>query len=73
MGLPIEVASSEYEEHPRGRVVFDRRAERFIIYADQKLQVKAITDDVKALFAIVDRNCLVRSDSHYATGRWSAF
>ncbi|ATI80956.1 hypothetical protein [Sphingobium yanoikuyae] len=72
MGLPIEIASSDYEEHPRGRVVFARRAERFIIYADRKLQVKAIIDDIKELFAIVDRNCVVRSDSHYITGRWSA-
>jgi len=68
MGLPVEIAASEYEEHPRGRVVYDRRAEQFIIYADRKLQKRLIIDDIKASFGITDRTCMVRSDSHYVSG-----
>lgn len=65
MGLPIEIASSEYEEHPRGRVVFDRRAEKFIIYADRRLQKATIISDIVELFAIGGHSHIVRSDSHY--------
>ncbi|AMK16832.1 MULTISPECIES: hypothetical protein [unclassified Sphingobium] len=65
IGLPIEIVSSEYEEHPRGRVVFDRRAEQFIVYADRRLQKAAIISDIAELFAIGGHPHIVRSDSHY--------
>ena len=36
--VPETVAFSEYEEHPRGRVVFHSPSQTFIIYADRRLQ-----------------------------------
>jgi hypothetical protein len=32
------VRSYEYEDWPRGRIVFDRARDLFILYADRKLQ-----------------------------------
>ena len=36
--VPETVAFSEYEDHPRGRVVFHSASKTFIIYADRRLQ-----------------------------------
>jgi hypothetical protein len=38
-GLPTVIAWHEYEHFPRGRAVFDTTTQRFILYADRKLQV----------------------------------
>jgi hypothetical protein len=35
--LNFLVRSSEYEDWPRGRIVFDRSRQLFILYADRKL------------------------------------
>ncbi len=37
------VRSYEYEDWPRGRIVFDRARDRFILYADRKLLAPAMT------------------------------
>lgn len=67
IGLPMEIATTEYEDHPRGRVVLDRRTDRFVIYADRRLQKAAIIADIKDCFAIAGKASIVRSDSHYVT------
>ena len=67
IGLPTEITTTEYEDHPRGRVVFDRHADRFVIYADRRLQKAAIIADIKDCFAITGKASIVRSDSHYVT------
>jgi hypothetical protein len=33
-GLPVEIKSTEYEHYPRGRVVYEKPSETFVIYAD---------------------------------------
>lgn len=38
-GLPVEIKSTEYEHYPRGRVVYEKPSETFVIYADARLQV----------------------------------
>ena len=37
-GLPAVVSGSEYEEFPRGRVVYNVPGTLFTIYADRRLQ-----------------------------------
>ena len=64
-GLPAEIADSEYEDHPRGRIVYDTQTERFILYADQRLQTPAFLGRVITAFSLPAEQNLVRSDSHY--------
>ena len=66
-GLPTIIAWQEYENFPRGRVVFDTCSRRFTVYADPKLQT------ANTLYQILDALNLglplsdVRSDPHYRT------
>lgn len=66
-GLPVELAFHEYEDFPRGRVVYWPEEQRFAIYADRKLQNKEFITRIAAEFHIGDNTYTVRSDSHYQT------
>jgi hypothetical protein len=44
------VRSYEYEDWPRGRIVFDRSRDLFIIYADRKLQTPDIIARIETQF-----------------------
>lgn len=63
--LPTAIAWSEYEEHPRGRLVFDPGADLFTLYADRRLQAPAIVAGIVAAFGLEGARVVVRSDSHY--------
>ena len=64
-GWPIESAFYEYEAFPRGRVVYRLRDEKFIIYADRRLQCQTFIKAVIACFQILEAACIVRCDEHY--------
>lgn len=64
-GLPVEIASSEYDVHPRGRVVFDALPTRFFLYADRRLQTQSCVASVICAFGLAHSEVLVRSDDHY--------
>lgn len=66
-GFPKAIAWHEYEDFPRGRVVYHRQTERFIIYADRALQSDAMVDRLLEAFRIPRLACDVRSDAHYRT------
>jgi hypothetical protein len=38
LGLPRQIASTQYDDWPRGRVVYEKPGRRFVIYADRRLQ-----------------------------------
>lgn len=38
-GLPTAICRTEYEKHPRGRIVYERSADLFVIYADPRLPI----------------------------------
>lgn len=65
MGLPVEVAITEYEAHPRGRVVYNRLTQQYTVYADRRLQGAKTVQEIAELFGIADCTFNVRSDSHY--------
>jgi hypothetical protein len=65
MNLPVLIASSEYDSSPRGRLVFDRTRELYVVYADQKLQ--STIDDIVDRFGLVGSRTVVRSDAHYVS------
>lgn len=64
-GYPNPIASTEYDEWPRGRIVYEAPSRRFVIYADRRLQQPAIIDAVTAAFGLSAAEVIVRSDSHY--------
>lgn len=63
--LPLEILSSEYDEHPRGRIVFDRRAGHFLLYADRRLQTANRLGQIKRAFGLGNATVKVLSDPHY--------
>jgi hypothetical protein len=67
-GLPEAIAWYEYEDCPRGRVVHHRQDQRFILYADRRLQTPAHIAAIKTCFALTDQPTTVQSDAHYSTG-----
>jgi hypothetical protein len=67
-GLPVEIKSTEYEHYPRGRVVYEKLSETFVIYADARLQVPEVTSKIMQAFQLEGQSSVVvRSDSHYRT------
>lgn len=64
-GYPDRIASTEYDEWPRGRIVYETPARRFILYADRRLQQPAIIDALKTAFGLHQAEVIVRGDSHY--------
>jgi hypothetical protein len=59
------VRSYEYEDWPRGRIVFDRSHDLFIIYADRKLLTTATIARLKTHFLLPTERIEVQSDFHY--------
>jgi hypothetical protein len=59
------VRSYEYEDWPRGRIVFDRARDLFILYADRKLLTPATIARIKAQFHLPAGHTEVQSDWHY--------
>jgi hypothetical protein len=55
----------EYEEWPRGRIVFDRVKEHFILYADRKLMPPGTISQIQSRFALPPAKTNVETDFHY--------
>jgi hypothetical protein len=59
------VRSYEYEDWPRGRIVFDRTRDLFLLYADRKLLTPATIARIKTQFHLPQERTEVQSDFHY--------
>jgi hypothetical protein len=59
------VRSYEYEDWPRGRIVFDRSRGVFIIYTDRKLLTPATIARIATQFHLPAERTEVQSDFHY--------
>lgn len=64
-GHPNSIFSSEYDQWPRGRIVYETPARRFVLYADRRLQKPGIIDALKAAFGLDQAEVIVRIDAHY--------
>jgi hypothetical protein len=62
-GLPLAILTSEYDAHPRGRVV--KMPDRFLIYADRRLLKRECVGKVVALFGLTDNQIASSTDGHY--------
>jgi hypothetical protein len=65
--LPIAVITHEYEEFPRGRVVYETTNHQFIIYADRKILTAEKIDPIIERFNLAGRAWSLRTDLHYRT------
>ena len=68
-GLPTAIAFHEYEDFPRGRVVFHAGNFRFTLYADPRLWRPPVLGSIFRAFGLTPARCDVRSDPHYRTVR----
>jgi hypothetical protein len=68
-GIPLEVKTQAYDHWPRGRVVYEIRQSRFIIYADQRLHGRRTIKQINSVFGLKTSSVLVRADDHYHTGQ----
>jgi hypothetical protein len=59
------VCSYEYEDWPRGRIVFDRARDVFVLYADRKLLTPAMIARMETQFHLPAKCTEVQSDFHY--------
>jgi hypothetical protein len=66
-GYPDRIASTEYDQWPRGRIVYETPTRRSVIYADRRLQQQDIIYALKTAFGLTESELIVRirSDSHY--------
>jgi hypothetical protein len=56
----------EYEEWPRGRVVYSTRDERFTVYADEQIRTRRhLLREIEARFGLPATQTTSTSDSHY--------
>jgi hypothetical protein len=62
--LALQIAF-EYEEWPRGRIVFDRVKKPFVLYADRKLILPETITKIQARFALPPDKTIVETDFHY--------
>jgi len=64
-GYPSLLRLTEYDEWPRGRIVYEILSRRFVLYADRRLQKPEIIDALKMAFGLSEAEFAVRSDAHY--------
>jgi hypothetical protein len=64
-GYPDCIAWTEYDQCPRGRIVYETPVRRFVLYADRRLQKLDVIDALKTAFGLNEAEVIVRSDSHY--------
>jgi hypothetical protein len=62
---PLTILTTEYDEHPRGRVVLHILTNTFWIYADHRLQHRTILTQIKAAIGLTSEHSLIKSDDHY--------
>lgn len=65
LGYPGRIISTEYDEWPRGRIVYETPTRRFVLYADKRLQKPDIIDALKMAFGLNDSEVVVKIDLHY--------
>ncbi len=68
-GLPTAPVWSDYDEWPRGRVLYDRCAFRFVIRADSKLHRPPFLQLIARRFQNEECNILLCGDDHYESVR----
>ena len=59
------VRAYEYEDWPRGRIVFNQVQDRFILYSDRKLMHPATIEGIQQRFKLPAGRIAIEADFHY--------
>lgn len=69
-GFAPLVAGSEYDEWPRGRVVYDPNDKRFVLYADERiLRRPSLVKAIREIFGLAADRTSTKGDHHYQSTR----
>ncbi len=68
-GVPEAPAWFEYEEFPRGRVVYNRPADRFIVYVDAKIRGAGFIQLIELAFGLSAHGYDIAGDEHYRSSQ----
>ncbi|GBQ72071.1 hypothetical protein [Acetobacter lovaniensis] len=60
---------SEYEEWPRGRVIFNKNHNQFVVYADRKILTDMGKKEISLVFSLPSGQTVFRRDGHYVSIR----
>lgn len=60
-----ELIGSEYQEYPRGRVVYSVQKKQVIVYLDKSLFKAKVKADIAAYFEFTECQVLWKVDPHY--------
>ena len=63
------IARGEYEDWPRGRIVYECAPDRFVIYADHQLLTSLWLAQIIGHFHLPPKRTTARSDLHYRSKR----
>jgi hypothetical protein len=56
----------EYDQAPRGRVVYSRKNSTFYVYASRKtIESPSLKDEIAGAFHLTGNRIVFRSDEHY--------
>jgi len=61
------LADVSYEEVPRGRVLWLRRAKRFFVYLDRVLMLESVKGQILKHFGLAKEQVTFKTDGHYTT------
>lgn len=62
-----ELATMEYQQVPRGRVLWQRKEDRHLIYLDKTLYSQKIFTAIAEFFQFKRSQAVWKTDSHYTT------
>jgi hypothetical protein len=63
--LRLVAQEYEYEDWPRGRIVFDRARDCFVLYADRKLMTPRTIARIRESFGLPAERTVIEGDAHY--------
>lgn len=69
-GIPEAPAWFEYEEFPRGRVVYNRPTKRFTVYIDAKLRKAGFLLLIELAFGLTRGSYDIAGDEHYRSSQF---
>ena len=55
----------DYDNYPRGRVIYDNFHRKFIVYLDKALEKKDIKESIKLTYCLEEGRTVFKRDSHY--------
>jgi hypothetical protein len=65
LGYPVAIGGSEYDDWPRGRIVYEKPAKQFVVYADKRLHSEQTVASILKAFGLTGSPHRLMTDAHY--------